>query len=197
MTILEHLFFENQASFRKWLAINHDKSNGIWMIFYKKHLKIPAITYSEALEEALCFGWIDSIIKKINEEQYVRKFSPRKNTSNWSDTNKKTVVALINKGKMTPYGLNKIDDYIKNGKIDWENIIINQDEKQKTHSTPDYILNEFAKNEPALTHFNQLSTSCKQEYIRWITNAKRSETIQKRINDAITLLQNKQKLGLK
>ena len=101
MTELEHKYFNNRKSFRNWLEKNHANSPGIWMIYYKKHSDTQCIEYNEALEEALCFGWIDSIIKKVDDDTYVRKFTPRTNISQWSDLNKRTVLSLIEKGKMT------------------------------------------------------------------------------------------------
>jgi uncharacterized protein YdeI (YjbR/CyaY-like superfamily) len=92
MKELEQIYFNNRESFRSWLMKNHDNCRGIWIIFYKKEIKIECIKYYEALEEALCFGWIDSIIKKTDDNKYVRKFTPRTNTIKWSDLNKKTVL---------------------------------------------------------------------------------------------------------
>ena len=96
MKELEYIHFETRESFRSWLQENHDISPGIWLIFYKQHLNIKTIKYDEALNEALCFGWIDSIIKKIDDNKYARKFTPRTDTTKWSEINKKKVVALTN-----------------------------------------------------------------------------------------------------
>jgi len=197
MKKLEQIYFDSRKSFRDWLEINHNKSLGIWMIFYKKRLNIKCIEYNEALEEALCFGWIDSIIKKVNDDQYVRKFTPRTNNSNWSDLNKKIVLSLIDKGKMTEDGLRKIDIYIKTGKVDWENESSKKDKEKKGFQIPDFIINEFAKNEPALTNFNNLARTYKRHYVLWITNAKREETILRRLSESIELLKKNRKLGLK
>lgn len=120
MSELQHIYFNSRESFRSWLEKNHNESIGIWMIFYRKQKNIESIKYTEALEEALCFGWIDSIIKKVDDDKYVRKFTPRTSISKWSDLNKKIVLSLIEKGKMTEAGLEKIDIYLKTGKVDWE-----------------------------------------------------------------------------
>ena len=90
------------------------------MIYYKKHTSTRCIEYKEALEEALCFGWIDSIVKRIDDERYVRKFTPRTNIYNWSDVNKKLVLSLIEKGLMTEAGLRKIGVWLKTGRINWD-----------------------------------------------------------------------------
>jgi uncharacterized protein YdeI (YjbR/CyaY-like superfamily) len=108
MKELEHIHFPDQATFHIWLEENFDKSPGIWLIFYKKHTGIESIPYQEALEEALCFGWIDSLIKKIDDDRYARKFTSRTDTSKWSEINKKMVDVLIKEGRMTEAGLKKI-----------------------------------------------------------------------------------------
>lgn len=197
MKELDRIFFSNRESFRSWLEENHDTSIGIWMIFYRKRKGIECITYNEALEEALCFGWIDSTIKKVNEDQYVRKFTPRTNISNWSDVNKKTVLALIKQDRMTEAGLNKIDIYLKTGKVDWEDEGSGGAKRGKELDIPEFILKAFAENEPALTNFNNLAPTYKRYYIFWITSAKREETIQNRLKESIELLKENKKLGLK
>ena len=197
MKELEQIYFNNRESFRNWLVKNHDKSPGIWMIFYKKHVNTECIEYREALEEALCFGWIDSIIKKVDEDQYLRKFTPRTNVSNWSDLNKKIVLSLIKKGRMTEAGLKKIDVYLEKGKVEWENKVTKEDPRKKELQVPDFITNAFAENEPALTNFNNLARSHKRNYILWITDAKREETLLKRLNESIELLKENRSLGLK
>ena len=197
MKELENLYFNSRESFRKWLEKNYNESIGIWMIFYRKQKNNECIKYNEALEEALCFGWIDSIIKKVNDDQYVRKFTPRTNTSKWSDLNKKLVLALIKKGRMTEAGLQKIDVYLKTGKVDWETSNIETVQKGKEFQVPDFILKAFAENEPALTNFNNLALTYKRHYILWITNAKREETIVNRLKESIGLLKENRKLGLK
>lgn len=190
------IHFSSRTEFRNWLNKNYTVSNGIWMIFYKKLTDKKNILYDEALEEALCFGWIDSTIKKIDDEKYLRKFTPRTDIKNWSDLNKKRVLMLIENGRMTKAGLEKIDVYLKTGKVEWE-----VSEKRKELSpiliTPDFIIDELAKNEPALTNFNKLAPSHRRNYILWITQAKKEETIKKRLEESIKLLLKNEKLGMK
>jgi uncharacterized protein YdeI (YjbR/CyaY-like superfamily) len=196
MKELEQIYFNNKESFRSWLQKNHDKSFGVWIIFYKKHVNVECIKYNEALEEALCFGWIDSIVKKIDKNQYARKSTPRTNASKWSDLNKKIVTALIKADKMTEEGLKKIDIYQKTGRVDWENKEFKEKET-KEFDIPDFIIKEFAKNEPSLTNFNNLAQTYKRHYILWITNAKREDTIHNRLKESVELLKENKKLGLK
>lgn len=196
MKELESIHFSSKQVFRNWLQTNHDKSPGIWIIFYKTHQDIATIKYNEALEQALCYGWIDSIVKKIDDDKYARKFTPRTNIKKWSEVNKKKVVELISNGEMTEIGLKKIDIYLKTGKVEWE--ITKAKEKETTDfDIPGFIVDNFAKNEPALINFNNLSPTYKRHYILWITNAKGEETIRKRLNESIELLKENKKLGLK
>jgi uncharacterized protein YdeI (YjbR/CyaY-like superfamily) len=197
MRELEHIYFNSSESFRSWLEKNHNESIGIWMIFYRKHKNIECIKYTEALEEALCFGWIDSIIKKVDDDHYVRKFTPRTNTSKWSELNKKIVISLIEKGKMTNAGLEKIDIYLKTGRVDWESEESKKDGEKAEFIVPDFIFKAFAENEPALTNFNNFTQTYKRHFILWIINAKREETIQYRLKESIGLLKENRKLGLK
>ncbi|MDD4033053.1 MAG: YdeI/OmpD-associated family protein [Bacteroidales bacterium] len=185
MKELEPVFFKSRESFREWLGKNHATSGGIWMIYYKKQVNAEAITYKEALEEALCFGWIDSIIKKVDDEKYVRKFTPRTNISNWSEVNKRIVLSLIEKGRMTEAGL---------AKMDWKST---KPANDKNLGTPDFILNALAGNEPALTNFNNLAQTYKRHYILWITTAKKEETRLARLKEAIELLKENRRLSLK
>jgi uncharacterized protein YdeI (YjbR/CyaY-like superfamily) len=155
------------------------------------------ITYREALEEALCFGWIDSTIKKLDEESYVRKFTPRNDIANWSDLNKSIVLSLIEKGRMTQAGLNKMDVYLKTGKVHWETGEPKKANNPDDTIVPPYILEELGKNEPALINFTGLAPSYRKQYLYWITSAKREETIRARLNEAVSLLKQNRKLGLK
>ncbi len=193
---LEEIFFKNRETFRSWLENNHDKSPGIWMVYYKNHLKTQGVSYKEALEEALCFGWIDSIIKRIDDEKYVRKFTPRTNISNWSDVNKKIVLELIAQGRMTEHGLKKIDSYKNEGKVTWK-VEDFPEKKNEEFVIPDFIAAELGKNEPALTNFNKLPKSHKRNYIGWITSAKKEETKTRRLAEAVGMLKQVKKLGLK
>jgi len=166
------------------------------MIFYKKHSNNECIEYSDALNESLCFGWIDSLVKRIDENKYARKFTPRKNKLKWSEINKNKVAELIRKDKMTPAGLEKIDDSIK-AAIFERNNNKSGEKKASEFEMPDFILEEFGKNEPALINFNKLASTYKKHYILWITNPKRVETILNRLKEAVELLKENKKLGLK
>ena len=109
MQITKTLYVIERYEWRAWLAKHHDTEKDIWLIYYKKQSGEPRIPYNDAVEEALCFGWIDSTVKGIDENKYAQRFSPRKNGSNWSEMNKVRMRRLIEQGRMTPAGLSKFE----------------------------------------------------------------------------------------
>ncbi len=188
---MEQLYFKSAAEWRDWLKANHEQSNGIRMIFYRKETGRPTIEYESAIEEALCYGWIDSIIKKIDAEKYVRKFTPRKNNSKWSAVNKKRIEKLIKEKRMTGAGLAKVDAAKANGQWDKPDRPVISFE---LHAEFESALNQ---NPKARAFFEQLAPSYKKHYIGWIAAAKQNKTREKRIRESITLLEKGQKLGMK
>lgn len=104
MNITKTLYVKDRDQWRKWLFENHDKEKEIWLVFYRKDSGKPRISYNDAVEEALCFGWIDSIEKGTDHERFAQRFTPRKPKSQWSETNKERVKRLIKDGKMTKAG---------------------------------------------------------------------------------------------
>ncbi|MBC8320193.1 MAG: YdeI/OmpD-associated family protein [Bacteroidetes bacterium] len=187
MKEFQSVYFSNRKDFRDWLKKNYNSYSGLWLVFYKKGASIKNITYDDAVEEALCFGWIDSIVKRIDEEKYVRKFTPRTNNSNWSVSNKKRVLKLIEEGKMTKPGLNKIDFYLNTGKVDWteDNLL---DKNPCKLNIPDFMVKNLKKQEPAFQNFTALAPSYKKHYIDWITTAKKEETTVRRLKKSVELL---------
>ena len=115
---METLFCKTRDEWRKWLINNHLSEKEIWLIYYKKHTKKATVKYNEAVEEALCFGWIDSTIKRIDENTYMQKYTPRNAKSKWSLVNKNRIKKLIKENKMTDVGLELVAIAKKNG--EWE-----------------------------------------------------------------------------
>jgi uncharacterized protein YdeI (YjbR/CyaY-like superfamily) len=185
------LYFKTPKEWRAWLHSNHDKETELWLIFYKKYTKKPTIDYETAVEEALCFGWIDSIIKKIDESAFARKFTPRKNNSNWSPSNKKRVERLIISGRMTNAGLLKIKAAQKSGHWD------ETDRPTIDFDPPENFIKALNDNRKAKEFFEQLAPAYKKQFNAWIRVAKRQSTIGKRIRESIQLLEKGKKLGLK
>lgn len=104
MEIGETLYVTNRDDFRKWLIQNHKTRKEIWLVQYKKSTRKPSINYVEAVEEAICFGWIDGFEKSMDAERYATRFSPRRPNSNWTNTNKDRARRMIAEGRMTPAG---------------------------------------------------------------------------------------------
>ena len=182
---------KSPQEWRKWLAANHDKETAVWLVFYKQQPSKSSLTYEAAVDEALCYGWIDSIIRKIDEMKYARKFTPRKDHSKWSEINKRRAAKLIESGKMTKIGLAKIEAAKKNGM--WAK----PDRPQISLELPEEFEAALKKNRAARTVFEQLAPSYKRQYLGWISVAKRPETKQARIKESVALLAKGEKLGMK
>ena len=183
----KQLHFEDRASWRAWLGEHHESEREIWMVFFKKHTGLPNISYNDAVEEALCFGWIDSLIKKLDDDRYARKFTPRTNTAKWSELNIKRVEKLKAAGRMTPAGLAKIDASVKPA----------QSPSRRSLELPTYFRDALAGNETARLFFEQLAPSYRRNFIAWVHSAKRETTRRRRLAEALKLLENRQKLGMK
>lgn len=188
---MKQLYVTDREQWRKWLTEHHAGKTGVWLIFYKKETCKPTIGYEDAVEEALCFGWIDSIIKKIDETRYVRKFTPRKDKSRWSALNRKRASKMIKEGRMTDVGLAKIKTAKKAGL--WE-----EDGRPRiSFDIPPELAKALAQNKKAKENFDKLAPSYRRQYIGWIATAKRAETKKRRIEEAIASLEKGKKLGMK
>lgn len=176
----EQFYAQNRAEWRVWLTENHATAKGVWLMYYKKESGKPRVSYDEAVEEALCFGWIDSVPKKIDEERYMQLFSPRKPSSGWSRPNKIRVERLIAEGLMMPAGFKTIEVAKANGK--WDSL-----DEVENLTIPDDLQAALEQNPPALEHFTAFSRSVKRGILEWIHNAKRPETREKRVVETATL----------
>ncbi|MGD8499346.1 MAG: YdeI/OmpD-associated family protein [Phycisphaerales bacterium] len=188
---MKQLYVTNRDEWRDWLSRHHATEAGIWLIFYKKETSRPTIPYEDAVQEALCFGWIDSIIKKIDAARYARKFTPRKDNSRWSALNKKRAGKTIKEGRMTAVGLAKIRTAKKTGLWDED------PRPQISLEIPPEFAKALNDNKKARETFDKLAPSYRKHYIGWIAVAKRPETKKRRIEEAIALLEKGKKLGLK
>jgi uncharacterized protein YdeI (YjbR/CyaY-like superfamily) len=164
------------------------------MVFYKKHTGKPGISYDAAVEEALCFGWIDSIVKKIDEEKFARKFTPRKSRSRWSELNKKRARKMIDEGKMVETGLARIRDAKESGEWFKSDLMGACSEELKV---PPYFEKALEANAKARKNFNNLAPTYRRHFIGWVSSAKREETRKRRLQEAVQLLEQNKKLGLK
>jgi len=178
------LEIRNRQQWRNWLEKHHARSPGVWLVFYKEHTAVRSIPYEDSVCEALCFGWIDSLIKRLDDDRYARKFTPRKPTSKWSDINRKRWLALKVAGLLTAAGLAAAPT----------------DNTYARPSIPDlpaYVAEALKANPKAWGFFQELAPSYRRHFVAWIHLAKRPETREKRIRESIALLAAGKKLGLK
>src|SRR5215831_19383279 len=108
MKTMKRFAATDRPAWRSWLAANYASEREVWVVFQKKHTGRLCMSYEDSVEEALCFGWIDSIVKRLDDDSYARKFTPRTDDTNWSESNKRRVAKCIEEGRMTPIGLAKI-----------------------------------------------------------------------------------------
>lgn len=188
---MKKLYLTTRDEWRNWLKENHSRESEVWLVYYKPHASKPTLKYDESVEEALCYGWIDSIIKKIDHEKYARKFTPRKDNSCWSESNKKRVKKMISQSRMTKYGMAKIEVAKKSGIWD------KPDRSQISLELPEDMRNALVENKKAKAFFERLAPSYQKQYIAWIQVAKRPDTRTKRVKESIELLEKGEKLGMK
>ena len=190
MQITNPKHFKNRGEFRKWLEKNHAKQKELWIMFYKVHTNKKSVRYNEAVEEALCFGWIDGIVKRIDDEKHAQRYTPRKPSSFWSFVNMEVAKRMINEGKMTDAGLAKIKEAKKNG---WWN-------KAYSFEVENIMSKEMKKvlmsDKDAWKNFQNFGKSYQNTYIFWVNYAKREETKKKRIQLVLERAKQKQPPGL-
>lgn len=170
---------KNKAGWRKWLAQNHLSKESVWLIYNKANSGLRTISHSEAVDEALCFGWIDSKGLSIDDVSYRVFFTRRKPRSVWSKVNKEKVSKLIEDGRMTKAGLESIDIAKQNGS--WTIL-----DEVEALVIPADLQKEFDRHSTAKNYFESLSRSTKRNMLQWLVLAKRAETRQKRIDEIIT-----------
>lgn len=164
----------SQAEWRKWLMENHQSKDSVWLLYYKKKSQIPSLSWSEAVDEALCFGWIDSTKKTVDEDSYKQLFTKRKAKSSWSKINKVKIKQLSQEGKLMQAGLDCVEIAKQNGM--WTLL----DEVEQL-IIPEDLEEAFENNPNSKTFFLSLTKSDKKGLLYWIVIAKRPETRQKRI----------------
>jgi uncharacterized protein YdeI (YjbR/CyaY-like superfamily) len=182
-------FFKAQKEFRKWFEKNYDKADEIFVGFYKVHTKKQSITYSQALDEALCFGWIDGIRKSIDEEKYQIRFTPRRKGSKWSKVNIDRAEELIKSGKMKPSGLREFENRKKydTKKYSYE---------EKIEKLSSEYEKKFKSNRAAWEYFQDQAPYYKRIISFWIMSAKKEETRQRRLKLVMEDSAKKRKIDL-
>ena len=169
---------KSQKDWRKWLVRNHLLKQSVWLVYFKSSTKIPSISWSDAVDEALCFGWIDSTKKTIDNEKYMQYFSRRKPNSSWSLINKEKVAKLIQNNQMEKAGLDSIKTAKKNGS--WTIL-----DEVEALVVPEDLQEKISTHKDSKKYFDNLSKSDKKILLHWVFSAKRTETRQKRILEIV------------
>lgn len=171
---------KSQKDWRKWLEKNHVKENAVWLIIAKKDSGIASVNYAQAVDEALCFGWIDAVANKKDDTSFYQYFTKRKPRSKWSKVNKEKVTRFLKEGKMAPAGMAMVDLAKATGTWD----ALNEVEEL---IVPEDMLKLFKKNKKAFENWKTFSRSIQRGILEWISNAKKEETRTKRIVETISL----------
>ena len=187
MDEIYHYYFESAVQWRTWLHENHASIKGVYLIFYKVAHEKESMRWEEAVQVALCYGWIDSTVKSLGDGKRQQYFCPRKPKSTWSKLNKTYIKELIEQGLMHESGMKKIEAAKKDGSWslldDVENGIV-----------PDNLKRAFEKNPKAFINFQNFTFSQRKSYLYWLKQAKREDTREKRISEIIRLCEANKKL---
>jgi len=178
---------ETVAQWRMWLADHHDSESEVWVIFFKQRTNRPSVAYLDALDEALCYGWIDSLVKRLDEDRYARKFTPRKPGSKWSAINIKRYAELEKAGRLKVPGKARSPE--NGGRYDAKPTV--------PQKIPADIEKALKASSAAWSFYETLTPREQRMYFGWIYIAKQQATRERRLREAIRLLSKKQKLGLK
>ena len=179
------LDIRTRVKWRAWLEIHHGSSPGVWVVFPKAHTGARRMLYEDFVRSALCFGWIDSLVKRIDDDRFAIKVTPRKPASKWSDINRRRWQELKTAGLLSPAGLAAAptaNTYAR---------------KPKIPELPSYIRKAFRSNPAAWTFFQTLPSRQRRNFVVWIHMAKRPETRERRIRESLALLAAGRRLGLK
>jgi uncharacterized protein YdeI (YjbR/CyaY-like superfamily) len=183
--MLDQLEVRSRQHWRAWLEKHQATSPGIWFVFYKKHAAKTTIPYEDAVREALCFGWIDSLVKRLDDDRYLLKFTPRKPSSKWSDSNRKRWADLKAAGALAAAGLAAAPTVNRYAP------------RPKVPVLPSYIAARFKANANTWRFFQELPPTKRRNFVVWIHIARRAETRERRLSESIRLLASRRELGLK
>jgi uncharacterized protein YdeI (YjbR/CyaY-like superfamily) len=181
---LKTLDVESRPQWRAWLQSHHDRESEIWLVFHKREAR--ELSYDDAVEEALCFGWVDSLVKRLDDDRYVRKFTPRKADSKWSSINRRRYADLAGRGLLAAPGLERPPS----GRC-------GDAPRPSLSAIPSYIEQRLKAVPRVWSTFERLAPSCRRQYLGWIDSAKRGETKERRLREAMAMLAAGKKLGLK
>jgi len=186
---IKTLDVRTRARWHAWLEKHHASTAEIWLVFYKQHTGRASLEYEAAIEEALCFGWIDSLVRRLDAERYARKFTPRKPDSRWSDLNRRRYASLEKRALLMDAGR-------ANAPAGKRSYVVRQ-RRPMNAPVPPYIERALKGDGAACRFFETLAPSYRRAYVGWIDAAKREETRERRLREAVARLAKGEKLGLK
>lgn len=184
---MDPLFFDEPKDFRKWLEENHDNQTEVWVGFWKKISGKNGMVYDQAVDEALCYGWIDGLVRGFNEQAYMQRFSPRRSKSVWSKINTQKIEKLISKGRMMPSGMITVEAAKADGR--WDDAY----EPPSNMKVPEDFLIELSKNPKAETFYKTLNKTNIFHISFSLHGAKKEETRKRRIDKIIQMLEKGEK----
>jgi uncharacterized protein YdeI (YjbR/CyaY-like superfamily) len=181
---MKTLYVKDRQAWRRWLEKNHASKKEIWLVYYKKHTMKARIPYDDAVEEAICFGWIDSTVRRLDDERYAQKYTPRSERSKWNQRNVKRARKMIKQGKMTPAGLEKF-----NNRQEYDRVIESLD-------IPPDLEKALKRSKLAWKNFQAFAASYRRMYLAWVTDAKRDDTRKRRIARVVQASKENKKPGM-
>ena len=185
MAELTTLQVQNRRQWRSWLTKHHAASPGVWLVRHKTHTGVKSISYEDIVREALCFGWIDSLAKRLDDDRYALKLTPRRPTSKWSELNRKRWRELEAAGLLAAAGLAAAPTDRT------------YEPRPVVPELPAYIRTALKTNPKAWEFFRELAPRSRRDFVVWIHTAKRPETRERRIRESLRLLAAGKRLGLK
>lgn len=193
-TELNTVFAGSRGEWRSWLEKYHDKQDEAWLILYKVHTGKPCVPYGDAVEEAICFGWIDGKLKRIDDEKHMIRFTPRKDRSVWSLLNVNRAKRMIAQGQMREAGWIQVNNAKAAGL--WQKALDEEERKKEESIIPVDLAKAFNRNHKARENFKQMAPGYRRDYIRWIEAAKREETRKRRIQEVVKRAEQNIKPGM-
>ncbi|MGE0160686.1 MAG: YdeI family protein [Gemmatimonadales bacterium] len=185
---LPELEVRTRRAWRTWLERHHGSSAGVWLVFHKQHTGVASVPYDDAVREALCFGWIDSLVRRLDDDRYARKFTPRKPGSAWSASNLERWAELDAAGALAPAGRAASPKGAPRA---------TPPPPTDVPELPGYIADALRRNRKAWAFFQGLPPGERRRFVGWIHVAKKAETKERRIREAVRLLAKGERLGLR
>ena len=181
----------DRQEWRAWLQANHDRCAEVWLVFWKKHTGKSGIAYREAVEEAICHGWIDGLKRRIDEERYAFRFTPRRQNSKWSPLNLRLAERLIAEGQMEPAGLEAFER-----RRHYDEAFL-EARASEAASLPPEIEKALRSRPAAWKNYQALAPGNRKQYVAWLTHAVKPETRARRLKETVRLLEQNRPLGMK